>query len=666
MVPLLALLLTGRHSRSSSSATLAPCGRARWRHAALVGTWAMLGGCAPSEPTEIVAGVHTQMQVPRELSTIGVVVQSGGSLVHCLFHAVDDGTVTLPSTLGMQPTDDPTIPVTVGVVGYREPPPPEQWDCLTGMPDVGPGDASILRRRRLPYAEERTLYLPMPLRHACVDQHCDEGETCIGGQCQAMELDPTTLADYLDGRVFGDESTCFDAELCVAPWASLPATVVDRAACVLEIDPLETLGLEQGAGLNVIILHDDFTPEVLDLDPLEGFTIPDPSEPWRFQLAPSLCQSRYATGKITGVWASPLCPSKTPLQPLCRASQQALLDGTTEWATQTVCQTSEQLQPSQSALYVVMDRSAAMGQYFGPAGFERILSLSFDDPAFQNTLIAFKLAPGDAGECNAATTSFAALTGPNDVPFTLAAAARDLVAEQVRSLDNVLADNPPVLWDVVMSAAGAYRALQDPSSTTSPEDFHRRGLLLIGNRDFYARCDGAPPALAVLASFAADGADELRTYVVLLDADETVDQGGHDPATDAQAIAYAGRGQLWDARADASAGAAAMLTLAGELGACLYERLPAGWDDATTVSYLDPLTMWRTDIPRVSSADEASCIDETSTPSGWALDSQDRVRICGWACTELRSTMQQASAAAAQLGNGAPPIPLHAVVPCSG
>ena len=72
--------------------------------------------------TEIVAGMTTQMQVPKELKSVGVVVSLGGQLIFCQSYPVADGSVRLPSTLGVAPQEDREgviEPVTVSVLGFR-------------------------------------------------------------------------------------------------------------------------------------------------------------------------------------------------------------------------------------------------------------------------------------------------------------------------------------------------------------------------------------------------------------------------------------------------------------------------------------------------------------------------------------------------------------------
>src|SRR5580698_5576267 len=58
-------------------------------------------GCSATKPTEIVPGALTQVQVPKDLAGIQVEVTANGADKFCQGYVVANGSVELPSTLGV-------------------------------------------------------------------------------------------------------------------------------------------------------------------------------------------------------------------------------------------------------------------------------------------------------------------------------------------------------------------------------------------------------------------------------------------------------------------------------------------------------------------------------------------------------------------------------------
>ena len=620
----------------------------------------LLGGCTPDEPTQLVAGMTTQMRVPDEIKSVGIVVQSGGRLVFCDSYPVADGSVTLPSTLATSAENGASTPVTVTVLGFGQAQNSFSADCVVRQPDVGEDGVTVMRRRRSTYLENRALYLPMPIKHACTDVSCPQGDTCIGGLCQKMDVNPSTLVDYDDRLVFGRTNTCFSVDRCLPLSASIPAQLVDPETCEFEIEMPEGVPVPSNAALNVRILHQNYTPEVLDVDEAEGFVPSGDADGKRFRLASNLCTSRYKTGKILGVWGTKACPSKTPLQPICEEDQEQIISGETSLHGPTACVTGGRLIPTESALYVVMDRSASMESYLGPDGLQQLLSLSLEDPVFERTRVAFSFLPAQDSDCSVSPNRFASPSPPDGVPFSLAKDARAAVAPLIADIGNVLPNDPPVLFDVALSPGGAYAALRDLEPSPPTKDFNRRALLIIGNRDFVSHCAGGMDVAYLASSGLAEG---FHTYVVVLSAPGSTDQGGRDPLADASLIATAGGTEVFDATQDPNAGALALQTVVADLGSCLYDA-PDGVDlsknpGLRTVTYLNPLTNVKESISH-----NAQCSEQTTGETGWNTDSLGRVRICGFACETLRDTAKMVSAVAAQSGHRAPVLPVHMAEPC--
>src|SRR5580704_10471470 len=80
-------------------------------------------GCTATKQTELVPGVETQIQVPKDLLAIRIDVQAEGESSNCIVHSVNPenpGFITLPSTLGVVPGAGPSRAVTITVTGFSK------------------------------------------------------------------------------------------------------------------------------------------------------------------------------------------------------------------------------------------------------------------------------------------------------------------------------------------------------------------------------------------------------------------------------------------------------------------------------------------------------------------------------------------------------------------
>jgi len=666
-----------RPRAKSAHRAAAPCAAAMAGVALLAAA-----GCAEKKPTELVAGVTTQVQVPKELKSVRIDVQSGGTLIFCRAYRVTDGFTHLPKTLGMVSGGNPKEPVTITVTGYvsaeDEPSAPDEiTQCATFAPSVKAGEARVLRSARQPYVQDKVLFLPMPLRFSCFEKSCDPGETCLGGECKAPDVDPAALALYADDLIYGNANTCFSPATCLVD--AQPPQVVDADDCVYALpgtasapprpdpDPFPALPTT-GSGVNVEVVYDGFVTEVLDLDRQEGFFIPDPSKPQQFQLASGLCHRKGDGGHLPiALKASGLCPPKTVLQPVCDNENPANPDGTssvdpgpTSAGGDVVCSTAA-LKPAPSALLVLMDASKSMAPFFGPAGVQQILGLSVQDPVFATTQVALRLLPSDATDCGSADNKF----GRADlltVPFSLAGASRTSLVSVLQNAGSVHASDDPLFLDAALESEGAYKLLRDLRAQTSAP-FNRSAVLLLGNRSLWNGCADASHATPEDEARAAknDATNPIYTYVVLLETPPGADLGGRDltqTREDARLIAAAGGSNLFDATVDHLAGLSAFNTVVADLGSCLYEAPSDAVRKDSPVSYVNPLTLERNDIPF-----NAACTDG-ATAAGWSQDASNRIRVCGQSCQDLRDVLQAVAAKAFSDGQRAPEVPLFAPKVC--
>jgi hypothetical protein len=287
-------------------------------------------GCTANKETELISGVLTQMQVPRDINGIQIaVLANGGAPTFCEPYYVTNGAVDLPATLGIVPAGAPETIVTVVVSAYNDAdtnPTFGDGQCPTSASAVGtPNGPAIVRASKQTYVAGHELYLPMPLRFSCQDTTCSDGASCAGAQC--VPLPSTTaeaeavaqkLVDFNPALVQGTDE-CFSPQACFP--AAIPAIPVDLDQCVFEVPP--GAPVVPGAALNVRVFYSEqqwaVNPatnsyehstlrggevEILDKDPVEGFISPPAAAPpdagsgdsgagqplnLQFQLAPGLC-----------------------------------------------------------------------------------------------------------------------------------------------------------------------------------------------------------------------------------------------------------------------------------------------------------------------------------------------------------------------------------------
>lgn len=629
------------------------------------GVGAVASSCTTSA-TEIVAGTTTQIQVSKELKSIGVVIRFGGQLIRCQGYPLVDGTVTIPHTLGAVPQEgregQVLEPVTITVLGFRTAEAGQFFDehCLEDIPspDTDP-EVMVMRSRRMPYTVEEILYMPIPLRESCAGVACEDGTTCIGGVCEDNLISDEDIVQYSDALVFGDTNTCFNPAICLPKALTFPAILTDAETCTFryQVPPIVEDGPAPTAGnLNVEIVYTSFGTEILDLDDQEGFVFPDRDDPFTFRLAENLCESNFKAGKIVGVYAAPTCPAKPALQPICSDALAGILAGERgpDALEKELCTLGAPLQASESALYVLLDRSRSMGELFGdPLGLQLAVGVPLRNPVAARTRLALSFLPADVTDCD--NSSYVT----PDIGFDDVEEARPPIIDALASPDTVLPDDPPMFLDAAME--GAYEALAalEPVETAG---FNRKALIIVGNRDFQSHCpvpDGTPVDLAADAL-----ADQgIFTYAAVLDAPADAEQNGDNPQASAAAIAAAGGTEVFDAIDDDQDGLLAVQNVLNDLGSCVYDApLVLIQNSATHLSYVDPIKLVRTDIAR-----NDDCTGELTaqTVDGWSIEPDTkRVRICGQPCEDLRQTLSDTAAYFLLLQEPAPSVPVIASVDC--
>lgn len=596
-------------------------------------------GCSTPQPTGIVVGVTSQIPLPRDLRAIHVLVEADGAAPSCTTYARLPITVDTRSSGGRS--------VTVTVAGFAQEP---AGDCanLDG--------ALLVRKARTTFVDGQLLYLPMALRHACALVACSATESCSAGECTPIDVDSSGLIHYSDALAYGDTSFCFPVSKCADNRAPVvPLGREDPCTFVLPVkDPANDAGpIMLDAGVNVQLVHDDLTTEMLDLDPKEGFSV-DPAKQDRFTVSPGLCRTRFANGKVNAVLVDVGCPEKPPLSPICTEDAKMANDK----EPQNLCVSGE-LTPTRSALYVLLDHSASMKEFFGATKLQEALNLALQAPTLRTSLVGITLLPANASDCGAATNRFATPDVPFGVASTVAKAAGDLLGDSSK----IDPSDPMLFLDAALAAEGGYRALENLASD-GKGPFNNREVLIVGNRDLWAHCSpgvGDP----VQHAFIASSEKNIHTAVIALKAPPEAGQFMRDPVVDALSIARAGGGPWFDASVDSAKAGPALTSIVANLGSCLYD-VPPGLDltkdpASAKVSYLDLVVLTRTNIDY-----NPACVPDAPgviPGDGWNLDS-GHVRLCGSACNNLHFVLDTSAQAALVRHYVPPAVPIEVAQPC--
>jgi hypothetical protein len=463
-----------------------------------------------------------------------------------------------------------------------------------------------------PYISLRNLYVPMALKYSCYGVNCTGTDTCRGGICQSSTV--TGLPDYDPALLFGTSSTCFDSNLCLGD--AVGVNIVDPTQCLYEVP--SGLSLEH-VGMNVRVIYSRYRAEVLDVDPVEGFTIPDPTNhPNQFQLAPGLC-SGTGVNKILSVAASTTCVSKNAYQPLCASDS-----------------TTTTLAPAPSAVYILVDQDNSMVDYLGPtidptSNLDVALGLALQDPVFMTTTVAVRRVPDPGQECTSTTygNGTFATFDPTAMPSILAPLLMPPVATSGLALDALLA------------ATGAYGVnFLAPAAT-----FNQRAIVLATNRlldpTATSNCGPVDAASAVKAASVAG----IDTYIFSLrnafEAPATVQTritAATTFATASGATVFSAEGGTGsDPDSARVAAAQGLAQIVSSVGACVYDK-PSSFTDPTTGT----LTLKPGPFGPITLTPDSTCSDAaaTTTANGWGIDQDGlHLRVCGAACTTIQAAI---------------------------
>lgn len=634
-------------------------------------------GCEAKQQSEYVAGVSTQVKVPRDLQYIRLSVSIGGVRTFCRAYPVYNGRVQLPRSLGTFALNDPSgDPLTYQIIGYTQKlEEGEELNEIACGDKVGENGARILRRSRQPYVKDEILFLPMPLKYSCYDTLCEgDDKTCKGGQCvdSNVAIPKDVFPKYTPELVDGSGGDCFSPSFCMG--AGLPAIPVPgKDDCTYAVAntpsapptvqdlpnpfPAPPAGTPN-EGVNVEVTYDGgYVKEVLDKDPDEGFTIPDPAKPQQFRLAPGLCKmvkgDVEAAGKrITAIRASGTCRPKVIAQPICKDEMFASMGADPEGASTDTnelqgCSATE-LKPPKTGLIVLIDKTKEHESFFTGADVQFAVNLALQDPAFYRADIGIVYSAGPTA-CGASTSNVAV---PLESAISVVPKIQSAITGEIATLASKSEGSEIPRFDEGLRLS--YEALNANAA------YFRRAVILIGERDFAgAAC--VDPATQGAIKRATDAKGTVDTFVFDLAGNS------NDPTAPADAfqLADAAGTPMTDSRGTNKGPAKeGFQRVVERLATCVYEAPQNGLalPNDGTLSYNDPV------LPSIvrSVPANAACTDGTQNVDGWGRGADNRIYICGKSCTDYRDTLKNAALINLPFGQPPPAMPVFAHKPGCG
>ncbi len=653
-------------------------------------TTAALGwmGCESQKQTELVAGISTQVQVPRDLKTVQVSVSVEGTVTFCKNYLVYDNKVQLPRSLGALPRSAAGTPVIISVTGFTaadsdDPATPAGqiaqspgYGCaipasVGGSLNSG-GGARVLRVSRQPYSPNQILFVPMPLKFSCFDVECGNSiseKTCKAGRCVDSNTQVTTLTEYNDNLLYGGDGTCFAVDSCFSDQVTVPPLTVDDAQCIYALPgAIGAPALPPGAslpqvpggvtlpadGLNVRVAFDSgLGNEILDLDKDEGFFIPDATKPQIFQLAPGLCDLVHGTlgspHRITSVTVNPVCRPKLASQSICAADQLKLMganpDGTVSNPQSGTC-SSAALTPVASAVEFVIDPTKSATDFLAAAGS---LLAKKADPAFANLKVGFHFMPvASNGTC----------------PSTLSSMLPDKSLTAVAALSVNPADYSfDGTWTVQNQVAGLETAYAE---IIGAPGIVNKTVIMIANKGFIPSPACTDPQMGGAQKLPADiitAHKDVPTTVV------EIGSGAEDPCNNntapskafAAAVASTG-GSCYNASVNSTAAQTAIIRAFTASATCTYsppKSSPDTFGPSSELWFSDPTFFGNTTV--IKNLPGKSVTECHGGGEGWVQDAKGNVVLCKSSCDAYQNALQAAAVLASAATPGSPKFP--SVVP---
>lgn len=296
----------------------------------------VLAACSgKSEPRrgQITLALQSDMSLPKDVDSIRIQILVQGRPHFDASYDVGSGRTDakMPATLAIVAGDDPSIPVEIRVLAFRN----------------NASEVRTLNKTITTIPEHRNALLRVPIQWLCAGEvvrvdsdtyqtTCesdDEGNetSCVAGRCEKVEVEEEALPEFSAAKVFGGgdgqtegDGQCFPTEQCFDDEETAFDVAPNPADCTVDME----VPNGQQPNFAILVPEDGICSGVRCYVPLDendaesnettGWSAIDgaPGDLQRFQLPEAVCE-RIEEGAAFGVRAATGCITKTSSTPPC-------------------------------------------------------------------------------------------------------------------------------------------------------------------------------------------------------------------------------------------------------------------------------------------------------------------------------------------------------------
>jgi probable HAF family extracellular repeat protein len=294
-----------------------------------VGTWltaalslALLACSADAEKArgQLMLALQTDMQLPKDVSSVRILVLVNGAPRFDRTYPVGPEGAKIPATLAIVAGDDPSTPVEIKVLAFRD------------------SEVRTLNRTITTIPESRIALLRVPIEWLCEgfvqdtsddDEYassCEpDGETeraCSAGECRDVVVDSKQLPSFKPAHVFGGGTAdgggrCFPVQRCFDDGFAVTPNAACRVELETDADAPLNFALIPASGDGACSDETDNCYVPLDRSTLGWEELDSPAAGRRvFALPPAVC-ARLDDGSVLRVRGTTACDTKTLATPPC-------------------------------------------------------------------------------------------------------------------------------------------------------------------------------------------------------------------------------------------------------------------------------------------------------------------------------------------------------------